>query len=42
MFYWVISVYRKTVMIVINGCNRLVTVLDISIYVAVCMMVADI
>ena len=42
MFYRVISVYRKTVIIVINGCNRLVTVLDISMNVAVCIMVADI
>ena len=33
VFYRVISVYRKTVMIVINGCNRLVTVLNIIMYV---------
>ena len=32
MFYRVISVYRKTVMIVINSCNRLVTVLNIIMY----------
>ena len=42
LFYRVISVYRKTVMIVINGCNRLVTVLDIIMNVALCIMVADI
>ena len=29
-------------MIVINGCNRLVTVLDIIMNVALCIMVADI
>ena len=42
LFYRDSSVYRKTVMIVINGCNRLVTVLDIIMNVALCIMVADI
>ena len=42
LFYRVISVYRKTVMIFINGCNRLVTVLDIIMNSALCIMVADI
>ena len=42
VFYRVISVYRKTVMVVINGCNRLVTVLNIIMYGAFCTMVADI
>ena len=42
VFHRVISVCRKTGMIVINDWNRLVTVLEISMNVAVCIMVADI
>ena len=42
VFYRFISVYHKTAMDVMNGCNRLVTVLDISMTVGICVMVADI